>query len=427
MKAPGHTTRRGHRVVDDGPGVLDLGGKGLDLLRAEAAAPSDEQPGRDGFPGLAGALVPAGGSQQGKEKNDTAKGGTGDGHVGASDRNAQDHRGILRAAPGTLRILLGTWTLAASAATPPRADTTVVLAVGAPPPGICENWTICSEDYLRLPTLALDHAVPRSEQDLRADLAAARSAPRDAGGLRDDELRPLILDALNLGFLLDGFDSRPLLATTVLEREDGDWTEEVVVLDDPWVGAFQIRILRPLGAGPFPAILALPGHSESSSSHLGRLGADQWVQDGVLVAALDWRVDEADALEDQIVHALLAEGFSLLGLRIYEAIVTTRYLRARPDVDGTRLALIGHSGGSAVGNLLIRVDDRYQAYVSDMASSHDSVSAQGLWLCDTVPALAGLAGSIRAMEGALVPTLSVPYGYEGQIPAIRAWLAARLR
>ena len=56
----------------------------------------------------------------------------------------------------------------------------------------------------------------------------------------------------------------------------------------------------------------------------------------------------------------------MMAVRIYEVLLLHKLLRCRPDIDTERLGLIGHSGGSAVGNLAIRVaPEIFDAYVSD--------------------------------------------------------------
>jgi hypothetical protein len=295
------------------------------------------------------------------------------------------------------------------------------------PPEACETWTRCADPYLLFPHLALEHGSLMTEAEVEAELRAATAAPQDDAPIDDDDLALLIRAATGTSFLFDEVDDVPLWAAITEERDVGVVREEVVVLDDPWVGSFQARLLLPHGAGPFPAVLALPGHCDSSESYARQSGGDAWVRDGFALLILDHRSDEADELEDWVARHLLVHGFSLMGLRLYEAMVATRYLRARPEVDAEHVGLVGHSGGSAVGNLLIRLDDRYGAYVSDMVSHYDSRSQDDLWLCDTNPALARIDGAVSQLQRARVPTMNVPYAYEDRLPAMRAWMARWLR
>jgi hypothetical protein len=68
------------------------------------------------------------------------------------------------------------------------------------------------------------------------------------------------------------------------------------------------------------------------------------------------------------------DGFNLMGMRDYEALIGLKYLTCNPAVK--RIGLIGHSGGSSTGNLVVRVTPYpVGAYVSDYQIDYAKLDA----------------------------------------------------
>ncbi|WP_310397403.1 CocE/NonD family hydrolase [Hymenobacter sp.] len=124
---------------------------------------------------------------------------------------------------------------------------------------------------------------------------------------------------------------------------------EDVVLTSPAGGVRLNGTLRlPTGPGPFPAAVLLAEHdadashaSSADSQLLGSL-ADYLVSQGVAVLRLHGRGQGGS--EGQAGTATLAE-------RSADAIAALNYLRTRPQLDATRLGLIGHGEGANVALL----------------------------------------------------------------------------
>lgn len=124
---------------------------------------------------------------------------------------------------------------------------------------------------------------------------------------------------------------------------------EAVVLTSPAGGVRLNGLLRlPSGPGPFPAVVLLPergtdGHNSDSRDNqlLGSL-ADYLVSQGMIVLRLHER--GIGGSEGSTTTTTVAE-------RSADAIAALNYLRTRPQVDVTRLGLIGHGEGGNVALL----------------------------------------------------------------------------
>ena len=89
-----------------------------------------------------------------------------------------------------------------------------------------------------------------------------------------------------------------------------------------------------------------------------------------------WRDHEAveerhiHTAEDLVTRTMLLNGFTMVAIRIYEALLVRKLLHCRPDIDPTRMGLIGHSGGSGTANLVVRIESSYQALVTDRINQY---------------------------------------------------------
>ena len=124
---------------------------------------------------------------------------------------------------------------------------------------------------------------------------------------------------------------------------------EAVVLTSPAGGVRLNGIMRiPTGPGPFPAVVLLPERGSDArdpnsgdNQLLGSL-ADYLVSQGILVLRLHERGNGGS--EGSNSTTTLAD-------RSADALAALNYLRTRPQVDVTRLGLIGHGEGGNVALL----------------------------------------------------------------------------
>jgi len=132
-------------------------------------------------------------------------------------------------------------------------------------------------------------------------------------------------------------------ATSPLDRG------EAVTVTSPVGGVRLSGLLRlPAGPGPFPAAVLLPEHNAdgpsgtSANAQLLSTLADYLVSQGVAVLRLQERGRGGSG--GLATAATLAE-------RAADAIAALNYLRTRPQLDVTRLGLIGHGEGANVALL----------------------------------------------------------------------------
>src|SRR5262245_46299377 len=99
-----------------------------------------------------------------------------------------------------------------------------------------------------------DHAEfahPRPFETVRAELAGIEAEPvPPVMTLSQEELRAQIIDALNIGFMLEGLDARPLRVTIFAESETAGITSQRLIFADPLVGEFDALQLEPSGSDP---------------------------------------------------------------------------------------------------------------------------------------------------------------------------------
>jgi|GEM_PF-6923110 len=244
-------------------------------------------------------------------------------------------------------------------------------------------------DYLDVATILARDSVPLRDSEVASSLRFAwRDGDRDlAQGvfeepLGEDVFRSELIAGLGLGPLLGGLDKREL-SFAVLDEHYGEAAlEQLLLFEDPIVGRFAARVLIPWTSDPVPMILAIPGHDRDVFEFCVEFSCEDYLQAGFGVAVLQLRADESAVLEHRTASALLAEGFNLAGLHVYEAIRLSSFLRSLKRVDSSQLVLLGHSGGSVLAGLLAFLDSSYLALVSDTNAVFTEDMGGGL-LCST--------------------------------------------
>ncbi len=274
----------------------------------------------------------------------------------------------------------------------------------------CSDRATCTGDYEAFILKALPmygHPISQAALDAQIKALDDGAVPLETKKLSQAELASRILAGANIEFLVNGIDARKLEVKTTATTAANGMVERDLVFVDPWVGTFKGVLLAPTGSGPFPTVIAIHGHPDDAEIYRDSYHGKDFPGRGYAILMLTMRAMAIDAAEHQITIDLLRAGFSLVGMRVYETLLGLKYLRflAEKDksIDGARLGLIGHSGGSSASDLTVRIEPRVKAYVSDNSVDwHRSDTAWDTLVgniepyhCETLPALYPVNEQIR--------------------------------
>ncbi|MEE2830576.1 MAG: hypothetical protein VX498_15415 [Myxococcota bacterium] len=272
-------------------------------------------------------------------------------------------------------------------------------------------------DYEAFVTRAREHTRPKSQEALEAMLDKLAGPQPVTRGEKPPpptapELQAKLIEGLGMGFLLDGLEQRPL---SIQPGPGPGWAEGRqlnIVMNDPYVGTMELLLVLPDGRGPWPAVVAHPGHFEDAHYHRQfRFGAD-FAAAGIALAILTPRANDSHPLEDKTSQLFLRNGFTFMGVRVYELLLVRKYLRCRTDIQADRLGLVGHSGGAVVGNLAVRVERSWKAYVGDLTGDYLNWDVHNRTALDeTAPAVYPLHPYVNKFTTSEVPTLMLPYEF----------------
>lgn len=268
-----------------------------------------------------------------------------------------------------------------------------------------------------------------TDSELSALLERADSAPMPKPRkLSSADLGRRVRQVLGIDFLLAGLEARPLTVSELDRRSGPGFVERRLLFDDPEVGSFEGLLLLPAAAGPHAAVIGLHGHRDDAETfaedYLGRKLAGL----GFVVLMPTFRLHDCSRAESKIAIELLKNGFTLMGFRVYETLLLANYLAHLEGVDAKRIGLIGHSGGSSVANLAVRVSDVFAAKVTDYQVDYRNRCRRDRVHCETLPALVPLSAQIASEHDLGIPYLKVPYKFQdaASIAAIESFFTTAL-
>jgi len=297
-----------------------------------------------------------------------------------------------------------------------------------------EGWTQMdsfTRDYFEYFNKAERWANPITEEELERRLdsiSGANNAVSEAA-VTPKELAEGLVDAMNIAHLIDDLEHRTLKTRVLSESKRGAITQNELLFEDPFIGRFRALLLLPTGQGPHPGIVAHPGHSERAENHRDLRYGQALAERGFAVLILDPRSNDGGLEETRVSRQALLRGHSLIGLRVYEILLGRKYLRWDERVAPNKIGLQGHSGGSVTGNLVVRIDDGFAAYVSDLFSTYGIVLDRdaGFLGDETSSSIYYWHASIEDLSTSRVPMIQEPYGFEDGPERMFAFFEQHLR
>jgi dienelactone hydrolase len=192
--------------------------------------------------------------------------------------------------------------------------------------------------------------------------------------------------------LLGGFPGRARLKPRVLDtRALGGYTREAIVFDSrPDLTVFGYLLLPRKAPTAVPVVICLPGHgrgcddivgiAEDGADRITRSGyardfALQVVENGYAAFAIEQlgfgcRRDEAARRRgagqsscQPSAGAALLFGQTMIGWRVWDVMRAIDYLETRPEIDRSRIATMGISGGGTISLFSAALDARIKAAV----------------------------------------------------------------
>ena len=218
--------------------------------------------------------------------------------------------------------------------------------------------------------------------------APPRLTTLDAWKARADYVRAHVLTSAGL---LPMPEKPPLSASVFGEVTRSDYRVAKVYFES-LPGFFVTgNLYRPIGNGPFPAVLSPHGHwtygrLENTPTTSGPARAIGLARQGFVVFSYDM-IGYNDS--QQLPHTFGGKaqhlwGLSLAGLQLWNGIRALDFLESLPDVRRDEIAATGESGGGSQTFLLAAVDPRVKVAVPvNMISLH----MQGGCLCENPPGL----------------------------------------
>ena len=181
-----------------------------------------------------------------------------------------------------------------------------------------------------------------------------------------------------LRFALGEMPERTPLNSQLRGTIQGDrFTIEKVLFESQPGFHVTANLYRPVGPGPFPAILHPIGHAEDGKAYGDYQRVNRLlVQHGFVVLCFDpigqgerkqfftadgMPAQRASAEHQQLGVAPILLGRSLASYMVWDAVRAMDYLAGRPDVDPARIGCTGNSGGGNLTSYLMAYDDRIAA------------------------------------------------------------------
>jgi hypothetical protein len=273
----------------------------------------------------------------------------------------------------------------------------------------------CEEAYRNFSVQHAAHSKPVGKDTPTKWLRKNRKkkAP-PATGMAPAALKETLIEAMNIGFLIDDLDAKRKVRVHFKDDKNPHYREEILEIIDPHVGRFGLLVLIPKKRVKETAILAIHGHGDNPITmgrkyHGNRLARDGHVVVLPKIRALDCMRKEST--EGEISIELWANGFSMIGLYVYEALVIQHVLNQRADLGIKKWGILGHSGGSSIGNLLVRISSDFLVKVVDYQVEFNNGCGKRRVHCESFAPLFPYSKDINDETTLTIPNLRLRYGF----------------
>jgi cephalosporin-C deacetylase-like acetyl esterase len=237
-----------------------------------------------------------------------------------------------------------------------------------------------------------------ADEHRRHQLEAIRT-PADFEALRARVRRAL------LG-MMGGLPERaPLRPSCTATLTRGDYAIEKIIFESRPRFYVTANLYRPRSVSvPRPAVIQSCGHyAEGKAAPDYQRACIGLARKGFVVLIFDplGQGERHMYPRDILKHAPTAEhamagkpcyllGKTLAQFRVWDAIRALDYLESRPEVDRSRIGLLGHSGGGMVALLAAPLDDRFRAVMSCCAVTSFYHKTKALLIADPEQILPGI-------------------------------------
>ncbi len=266
-----------------------------------------------------------------------------------------------------------------------------------------------------------------SEKALEREIENARNPKQDTVypydyNIASLKLKKTILKILNIEFLTKDIQKRELTVIKTNELNRGEYTEKTLFFRDKHIGTFKVLMLIPNGnKKQYPAIIGLHGHVDTEIVFIDESLGRELVKQGFIVIIPHFRAMQLDKDELEISKKLLLNGFTLMGIRVYETLLVLKYLLYSPIVDKDNIGILAHSGGSSIANLTARATNILKVIATDYRNNFLDINDQyyndnpETYLdnihCEVIPELSYFCEVINNKNTLTIPHLELPYGF----------------
>ncbi|MBT3721589.1 hypothetical protein HN789_07810 [archaeon] len=282
---------------------------------------------------------------------------------------------------------------------------------------ICED-SLSVDAYYNLPS-----KVNGEKRNISNDLNKLKNLEFTQKELLYLELRKEIITNLNIDELYNNLEKKSLDVRTINSKKYENYTEHELLVFDEYIGCYNVLLLTPsIINKKLPAIIGLHGHDDTNQIFKEKYMGKDLANLGYVVIMPQFRAMEGKdwgAKEVNVSTYLYNNGFSLMGIRMYESLLLIKYLKSLDYVDQNNIGIIGHSGGSTTANLLVRTTKHIKALVTDNTWNFDELITNfvkeeevGIIHCKIYPELYEYHKNIDDWSTLEIPFMHVPYAFE---------------